>query len=110
VTTVRTEQLVAHADIGFEPVVVLTAAAGVLTVITCISAVTGNNALIAYWNLLHAPSGAKLAGAFHTEGTLDWTQDLLTGRWALEPGDTLTFTSDGSAWDLFITGFTLTLP
>jgi hypothetical protein len=91
-------------------VVVFTAPAGVLTVVTCISAVTGINPLLVQWALTHGPSGARIASASHSTGTTDFTNDLLNGRWVLVEGDTLTFASDGSSWDLMLSGYELELP
>jgi hypothetical protein len=110
VADVYSTQLIAAQGIGFVPVLVFTAPPGYRTVFTTISAVTGVNAPDTYWALTHGPSGAKIAGASHLDGTTDWTNDLLAGRWVLNEGETLTFASDGSAWDLFCSGFLLVLP
>lgn len=107
---VYSTQLAAESGIGFVPALVFTAPAGYRTVVTCISAVTGLNALLTFWALTHAPSGARIASASHSTGTTDYTNDLLNGRWVLDAGDTLTFASDGSSWDLFLSGFLLQLP
>jgi len=110
VADVYSTQLVAQASVSYPPVLVFVAPPLVRTVITCISAVTGLNAALTYWSLIHAPSGAKLASASHSSGTTDFTQDLLNGRWVMDDGETLTFASDGSVWDLFVSGFLLKLP
>lgn len=107
---VYSTQLVAAAGVGFVPVDVFTAPNDYRTVITCIAALTGINSPPTYWALTHAPSGCRIAGASHTTGTTDYTLDLLNGRWVLDSGDVLSFASDGSSWDLFVSGFLLALP
>lgn len=107
---VYSTQLALVAGVGFVPTVVYTAPPDYRTYLRCISAVTGLNAVLTYWALTHAPSGARIASASHSEGTTDYTCDLLNGVWILDPGDTLTFASDGSSWDLSLAGYLLTLP
>lgn len=107
---VRTKQLAVFAGLSAFPTLVFTAPPGKTTVVEMISATTGLNAPLTYWSITHVPTGARIAGASHSSGTTDFTCDLLIGKWVLNPGDELTFSSDGSTYDLVLGGYELDLP
>lgn len=107
---VYSTQLGAAASVGALPVTMFTVPAGYRAVIVTISAVTGINALLTYWFAVHHPSGAKIASASHSTGTTDFTNDLLSGRWVCNPGESVDVQTDGALYDFFCSGFLLRLP
>ena len=94
------------------PVDALTCPAGFVTVITSVNWVTGLNATQAYAYLVHATTGAKFA-AVQTDpaGSTDYFNQMIEGRWVLAAGEVVQAWTDGaSAWDVFASGYLLTLP
>ena len=107
---VYSTQLAAAQSISSGPTLIYTAPAGYTTDVRMMSAVAGLNPFDVWWAVSLGSSGPRIAGASHGTGTGEYTNDLLQGRWILNPGDELFMSTDGSTWDMFLGGYLLTLP
>ncbi len=108
--TVYSTQLVALSSLSGLAGVVFTAPPGFRTVITSVNWTTGLNTPLAWATLIHGPSGARFAAVSYPGGTFDFTSPAIEGRWVLNAGDVVEVETDGSTWDLFVSGFELVLP
>ena len=94
------------------PVPVLTCPDGYVTVIVCVNYVWGVNAGQVYATLQQQTTGAKFAACQSgIEGTLDYFNVILEGRWVFAAGEVVTLSGDGlSEFDCFASGYLLTTP
>ena len=105
---VYSTRLVIAQSVGFTPTNLHTCVDGKVTYLRTIACVTGRNLLVAWWYLALGSGGPKFAAANHTELTNDFTLDLYNGEWVFQPGEELWFASDGSEWDVCLSGYELT--
>jgi hypothetical protein len=113
-STVRTLRLFENPAFSGGPTVVYTCAAGLLTVVECISIVYGDVVVSGLDAWVQLQDGTKLCRSTWLVGqsppTPGYGTDLFVGKWVLEPGDTLALqTADGTV-DFTGAGYTLTLP
>jgi hypothetical protein len=91
------------------PATVYTTPVGIRTVIRNITGVVGSNAGSVDWQLA-VVGGPKIAWVQYT-GVTGIDTRVFEGHWMLNPGDQLEWaTGGGLVFDLYVSGYELTLP
>jgi hypothetical protein len=91
------------------PVVQYTTPAGVVAVVKCLSFVTGSNASEADAYVL-GPGNAKLVWPEQEAPGLTTFTQVYNGHWVLLPGESLLTATSGNSWDIWASGYELSLP